>query len=91
LKGVFPIKTIAIDIRNSVFKNETEAIMYATKDNEVEPAQYIFAIPVITFSWSAESEMELDKYFTFNVFGDKEKQKRLVNEMKVAIRMLEGS
>jgi hypothetical protein len=83
------MKTIAIDIKHSVFENDTEAIMYVTKDNEEDPTQYIFAIPVITFSWSAVSEEELDKYFTFNVFGNKDGQMRLVEEMKQAIRKLQ--
>lgn len=80
------MKTIAIDIRESVFDNETEAIMYVTKDDEVEPSQYIFAIPSISFSWSAKNESELKSFFPFNLFGDKEKEKRLLNEMKKAIR-----
>lgn len=80
------MKTIAIDIRESVFDNETEAIMYVTKDDEVEPSQYIFAIPCISFSWSAKDESELNSFFPFNLFGDKEKEKRLLNEMKKAIR-----
>jgi hypothetical protein len=79
-KGEQTMKTIAIDISKSVFNNETEAIMYVTKDDDM----YIFAVPVITFSWSAKDESELDS-LSFNIFGDKEKQQRLVNEMKKAI------
>ncbi|HZH58262.1 MAG TPA: hypothetical protein VEY70_01505 [Metabacillus sp.] len=79
------MRTIAIDISKTVFGNETEAVMYVTKDDEVEPSQYIFAVPVITFSWSAKDEKELDSFFPVHVFGDKEKEKRLLKEMKKAI------
>lgn len=79
------IPTIAIDISKSVFQNDTEAILYVIKDNEIDPDEYIFAISVITFSWSANDEKELEKYFP-HVFGDKEQEQRLLNEMKKAIR-----
>jgi hypothetical protein len=80
------MKTIAIDISESVFDNETEAIMYVTKDDEVEPLQYIFAIPAISFSWSAKDESELQTFFPVNVLGEKDREKALLNEMKKAIR-----
>jgi len=82
------MKAFAIDIKYSVFNNDTEAIMYVIKDNEVEPQEYIFSIPVITFSWSAVSEEDV-KFDFYNVFGDKDKEKRLLNEMKKAIRTIE--
>lgn len=79
------MKTIAIDIRHSVFENESEGIMYVIKDVYAEPTQYIFAIPVITFSWNVESEKDLETFFPHSVFGDKEKEKRLLEEMRKAI------
>ncbi|ANB66149.1 hypothetical protein GFC29_3859 (plasmid) [Anoxybacillus sp. B7M1] len=82
------MRTIAIDITKSVFKNETVAVMYVAKDDEVEPSLYIFAIPAITFSWSAKDETELKNFFPSNLFRDKEKEKRLLNEMERAIRLL---
>ena len=42
--------SISVDISKSVFHKETEATMYVTKDNEVDPDEYFFAIPLITFS-----------------------------------------
>lgn len=83
------MKTIAIDIKQSVFNNDTEAKMYVTKDNDIEPPEYIFSIPVITFSWSAASEDDV-KFSFYNVFGDKDKEARLLKEMKAAIRKFEG-
>lgn len=83
------MKTIAIDITNTVFNNDTAAMMYVTRDIYEEPVQYIFAIPVITFSWSAKNKQELETFFPFNVFGDKEKEKRLLVEMKRAIDTFE--
>jgi hypothetical protein len=77
------MKTVAIDIRESVFDNDTEAVMYVTSDWDSD--QYIFAIPVITFSWSAKDEEELERFYPYNVFGDKEREKKLLEEMKKAI------
>lgn len=81
------MKSIAIDISRSVFNNDTEAIMYVTEDNEVEPNVYIFAIPVISFSWSAKSEDELERFYPYNVFGDKRREQLLLNAMKRALHL----
>lgn len=83
------MKTIAIDIKETVFENDTEAIMYVTRDNEGVDLTYIFAIPVITFSWSAKNRSELDRFFPLNVFGDKERERRLLEEMREAIKRFE--
>lgn len=76
------METIAIDISESVFNKDTEAILYVTKDDEVEPAQYIFAIPVITFSWCAYDEKDLESFFPHSILGNKDKENKLLNEMK---------
>jgi hypothetical protein len=80
------MKTIAIDIKEKVFNNDTEAIMYVTKDNEGVDPTYVFAIPVISFSWQAENEKQLERFFPMNIFGDKEREKRLLHEMKASIK-----
>ena len=42
------LETIAFDIKESVFDNDTEATMYVTKD--IYSDRYIISIPVITFA-----------------------------------------
>ncbi len=79
------MKTISIDIKESVFDDETEAVMYVTKDDEADAETYVFAIPYITFSWTAKGVEELDSFFPLNVFGDKDQEKALLEEMKKAI------
>ncbi len=66
------MKTIAIDIKHSVFDNETEAIMYVTKD--IYSDSFIVAIPVIMFSWEVAGERDLDYLLQFNLFGDRDKK-----------------
>lgn len=81
------MKTIAIDIKHSVFENETEAIMYVTKD--IDSDSFIIAIPAITFSWEVRDEKDLDYLLKFNVFGDVDKKERLVQAIKQAISEFE--
>lgn len=79
------MKTKAINIRETVFDNETEAILYVTKDNEVEPSLYVFALPIIAFSWSAENDKELEYFFPMDLFKDKERVHKLLEQMKAAM------
>jgi hypothetical protein len=84
------LKTIAVDIKHSVFENETEAIMYITKD--IYSDSFIIAIPVITFSWQIwedRIEKDLEELLRFNLFGDKDKRERLVNAIKEGIAEFE--
>jgi len=81
------LKTIAIDIKHSVFENETEAIMYITKD--IHSDSFIVAIPSITFSCDIVDERDYDHLLRSNVFGDKDKLERLVNAIKEGIAEFE--
>lgn len=82
------MKTITLNLRESVFDNEAEAKMYVIKDEEIEPTLYIFSIPILTFTWSAHDETDLQSFYPVSVFGDQEKDERLLNEMKNAINIL---
>lgn len=77
-----------MDISQTVFNKDKEAVLYIIEDNEVEPNEYVFAIPVINFSWGAKNEQELENFFPWGLFKDKEKEEKLLNEMKVALRKL---
>ena len=50
------LKTIAIDIRESVFENNSEGILYITKD--IYSDNYIISVPVFSFSSSVSYESE---------------------------------
>ena len=50
------LKTIAIDIRESVFENDTEGILYVTKD--IYSDSYIISVPVWSFSAIVSYESE---------------------------------
>lgn len=80
------MKTMAIDISQTVFNNDTEAMLYITEDNQSEPNIYVFAVPVITFAWGAKNEQELEYFFPWGLFKDKEKEEKLLSEMKEALR-----
>ncbi|WP_163531454.1 hypothetical protein [Halobacillus ihumii] len=82
-----PLKTIATDIKHSVFDNESEAIMYITKD--IYSDGFIVSIPVITFSCDIATEHDYKWLLRFNLFGDLEKNKRLVNVIKEEIAKFE--
>ncbi|MCM3364300.1 hypothetical protein ACFSVM_24495 [Paenibacillus shunpengii] len=81
------MKTIAIDIKHSVFENDTEAIMYITKD--IYSDSYIVAVPVITFSWEVADERDLDYLLWFNLFGERDKRERLATAIKKGITEFE--
>lgn len=85
------LKTIAIDIKHSVFKNDTEAIMYVTKD--IYSDRFIIAIPVITFSWDIETGHEERDYnwlLRSNIgIGDPVRKENLVQAIKEAIAEFE--
>lgn len=80
------LQTIAFDLKDLVFDNETEAIMYVTKDIYAEG--FIIAIPEISFScqiWDGEEERDLawiKEYVPVNGLDRKEK---LVKAIKAAI------
>ncbi|EFV75060.1 hypothetical protein E4O93_13345 [Diaphorobacter sp. DS2] len=82
------MKTITLNLRESVFNNEAEAKMYVTKDEEIEPVLYVFSIPMLTFSWSAHDETDLDSFYPVSVFGDQQKDQKLLIEMKHALELL---
>ena len=50
------LKTIAIDIRESVFENNSEGILYITKD--IYSDNYIISVPVFNFSSSVSYKSE---------------------------------
>lgn len=81
------LKTIAIDIKLSVFENETEAIMYITKD--IHSDSFIIAVPVITFSYEIRDQKDYDHLLRFNVFGDIDKKERLVEAIREGIAEFE--
>jgi hypothetical protein len=86
------LKTIAIDIKHSVFENDTEAVMYITKD--IYSDSFIIAIPVITFSWDIREESQEKDYeylLNSNVIplGDSVQKERLVHAIKEGIAEFE--
>jgi len=85
------MKTIAIDIKHSVFENDTEAIMYVTKD--IYSDRFIIAIPVITFSWDIEighEERDYNWLLRSNIgIGDPVRKEKLVEAIKAAIAEFE--
>jgi hypothetical protein len=85
------LKTMAIDIKHSVFDNETEAIMYVTKD--IYSNSFIISIPVITFSWRIwedRIEKDYEDLLKFDLMGNKDWRQRLVEEIRKAIKKFEG-
>lgn len=77
----------AIDIRHSVFENETEAILYVIKDTEEQEDIYVFSIPIYTFSVSVKNEKELDDFMKIeNLFRNIERREKLIEIMKREMR-----
>jgi hypothetical protein len=86
------LKTIATDISKTVFENDTEAILYITKD--IYSDSFIVAVPVITFSWQIwedRAEQDYNELLKFNLFGDIDKRERLVAEIKKGIAKFRNS
>lgn len=80
------LKTIAFDIKDSVFDNDTEAIMYVTKD--IYSDSFIVSIPVITFSCDVREghvEKDFDWIKKHVPIGDLVRKEKLVEAIKDAI------
>jgi 5'(3')-deoxyribonucleotidase len=81
------LKTIAIDIRESVFENDTEGILYITKD--IYSDSYIISVPVWSFSailsYESETEAKRDYNWIKEHFPSFQHRENLVQAIKEAI------
>lgn len=83
------LKTIVIDVKESVFDNETEAILYVTKD--IYSDSFIIALPAYTFSWDVREhriDQDLNELLSFNIFGDRDRREKLVGVIREGIERL---
>lgn len=83
------LKTIAIDIRESVFENDTEGILYITKD--IYSDAFIVSVPVYTFSSDVrETHAEDDYKWIYNHFpiSNTDHKKKLIQAIKEGIAEL---
>lgn len=79
------LKALAVDVRHSVFENETEAMMYVVRDIYSADTQFIFSIPVYTFSISVKEEnfeRDLEQAFKYENLFQGDRKERLKSEMK---------
>lgn len=85
------LKTIAFDIKDSVFDVDSEAIMFVTKD--IYSASFIIAIPVITLSLEIRQEHAEKDYewlLKSNIgIGDPVRKEKLAVAIKAAITEFE--
>lgn len=82
------LKAVAVDIKESVFDNETEAIMYAVRDIYSFDTEIIFSIPVCTFSVAIKEEFyekDLEQVFKWENLFQPDRKEKLKNEMKKII------
>ena len=82
------LTTIAIDIRESVFENDTEGILYITKD--IYSDSYIISVPVWSFSailsYESEAQTESDYKWIQEHFPSFQHRENLVQAIKEAIK-----
>lgn len=79
------LKALAIDIRESVFENETDAMMYVVRDVYSADTEFIFSIPVYTFSISIKEknyEKDIEQMFKYENLFQPDRKKKLKSEMK---------
>jgi len=79
------LKTIAIDIAHTVFDNDTEAILYVTKD--IYSDSFIVSIPILTFSyeiWEDNKEMGYSDLLNTDVIAS-DRRERLVKAIRKGI------
>ena len=77
----------AIDLRKSVFQNETEAMLYVIKDVHEAEDTFVFSIPLYTFSVVVKNEKELDEFMKWdNLFRNMERREKLIEIMKREIQ-----
>jgi len=76
----------SFDIKHNLFDNETEAILYVTKDKEEQDDFYIFSLPIYCFSYSIYNEKDFDWHLENNIpFGDPVRRKKFIKIMKQII------
>jgi len=76
----------SFDIKDSVFENETEAILYVTKDKEEQNDFYIFSLPIYCFSYSIYNDNDFNWHLDRNIpFGDPVRKNKFVKIMKKII------
>lgn len=88
MKKLETLKTVVFDIKHSVFDNETEALMYVTKD--IHDDCYIIAIPVVSFSWEVKTDKDLEHLEKFGVAGVRDRREQIVKAIKQAIKEFES-
>lgn len=86
------LRTVAIDISQSVYENETIGIMYITKD--IYSDSFIVAIPYEAFCyqvWENDVERELKDLLNLNstLLGHVSKRELLINAIREGIKELE--
>ena len=85
------LNTVAIDITESVFENESAAMLYITKD--IYSDSYIIAIPVESFSyqvWFSDIERDLNDLLRYASFGHRGQRERLIAAIKEGIVAIEN-
>jgi len=85
------LKTIAIDIKHKVFDNETEAIMYITKD--IYSDTFIVSVPVYTFSFDihqGDEDRDYKEIYKKFPIDNSDQKERLVNTIKEGVELLKG-
>jgi hypothetical protein len=80
------LKTIAIDIRESVFENDSEGILYITRD--IYSDSYIVSIPIYTFSYQLREgfeEMDYKELYRQFPLSNTDQKEKLVQAIKEGI------
>lgn len=78
------MKAIARDIKESVFNNETEAMLYMIKDIYEADTCYIFSVPAYTFSISIKENEDIEEALKWerHFLSDPDRKKRFIVEMR---------
>jgi len=85
------LKTVAIDIRESVFENECNGILYITKD--IYNDSFIVSVPVYTFSCDVREgyeEMDYKEIYRRFPISNTDQKDNLIQVIKDGIETFEG-
>lgn len=84
------LKTIAIDVSDSVFESEMPASMYITKEDLNDTEEYIVSIPSVNFSCYISGVDDYKALLELNIFTFPHYRENLVKVIRSNINLLIG-
>ncbi|USK72617.1 hypothetical protein [Peribacillus asahii] len=80
------LKSVAVEVTETVFKNEFKATMYVTKDNDL----FVVGFPCVSFCYEIKGECDLENLGINGIHGVDTQNEEIVKDIREAIEELGG-